>query len=76
MVGFGVSCKNPGLDLDRKISVRSSVVSSFLISTHTFLCVKLISNYPCSSISTELDYSITVGKWLKVPCSYYSKVFS
>jgi len=40
----------------------ATLISSFLIFTHVFLCTKLISNYPCSSIrsSTKFASGITL----------------
>jgi len=41
----------------------AKLISSYLIFTHVFLCTKLISNYPCSSISSSTKFVNGITLW-------------
>jgi len=46
-----------------RMRLGAKLKSSFLISTHVFLCTRSVSNDPWS-ISTKFTYWITVWEWL------------
>jgi len=41
----------------------AKLISSFLIFTHVFLGTKMISNYPCSSISSSTKFVKGIILW-------------
>jgi len=41
----------------------AKLISSFLVFSHVLLCTKLISNYPCSFISSTIKFANGITLW-------------